>query len=180
MMDSFSVLNSLLVKLSDLVTPRQGDGSLHGCKHCVFVAGGGGCPFPFDLFFCFYWSDNTSNAFNISIRMKIATLFACLQADWVVSNVQLLSLVFKNYVSMNRDGLLVECQTHDWKFASSNPGRSGGRIFFSRVNFLCWLLFGVRSTPVLPWLHVKDPGHSAKSAVSRLDINTHASFTQWS
>ena len=52
MMDSFSVLNSLLVKLSDLVTPRQGDGSLHGCKHCVFVAGG--CPFPFDLFFCFY------------------------------------------------------------------------------------------------------------------------------
>ena len=29
---------------------------------------------------------------------------------------------------------------------SSIPGRSGGRIFFSRVNFLCGLLSGVRST----------------------------------
>ena len=50
-------------------------------------------------------------------------------------------------------------------FASSNPGRSGWRIFFSRVNFVCWLLFGVHSTPVLLQWHVKDPGHSAKSAV---------------
>ena len=25
----------------------------------------------------------------------------------------------------------------DGKMASSNPGRSGGRILFSRVNFLC-------------------------------------------
>ena len=31
--------------------------------------------------------------------------------------------------------------THDWKVAGSNPCRNGGRIFFSRVNFLCWLLF---------------------------------------
>ena len=35
----------------------------------------------------------------------------------------------------------LECWTHDWKVAGSNPFRSGGRIFFSRVNFLCWLLF---------------------------------------
>ena len=28
----------------------------------------------------------------------------------------------------------------DWKVAGSSPCRSGGRIFFSRVNFLCWLL----------------------------------------
>ena len=35
----------------------------------------------------------------------------------------------------------LEHQTHDWKVAGSNPCRSGGRIFFSRVNFLCWLLF---------------------------------------
>ena len=34
-----------------------------------------------------------------------------------------------------------ECQTHDWKVASSNPCRSSRRIFFSRVDFLCWLLF---------------------------------------
>ena len=56
---------------------------------------------------------------------------------------------------------------HDWKVVSSNPGRSGGRIFFSRVNFVCWLLFRVRSTPVLPHWQVKDPDHSAKSAGGR-------------
>ena len=34
----------------------------------------------------------------------------------------------------NRDSLLVEHRTGDRKVASSNPCRSGGRIFFSRVN----------------------------------------------
>ena len=42
-----------------------------------------------------------------------------------------------------------------------------GRIFFSRVNFLCQLFFGVCSTPVLPQWHVKEPSHSAKSAGGR-------------
>ena len=32
-------------------------------------------------------------------------------------------------------------RTHDWKVAGSNPCWNGGRIFFSRVDFLCWLLF---------------------------------------
>ena len=32
-------------------------------------------------------------------------------------------------------------QTHDQKVVGSNPCRSSGRIFFSGVNFLCWLLF---------------------------------------
>ena len=50
----------------------------------------------------------------------------------------------------------LEHQTCDQIVVSLNPGRSKGRIFFSRVNFLCWLLFGVRSTPVLPQWHVKD------------------------
>ena len=61
---------------------------------------------------------------------------------------------------------------------SSNPGKSGGKIFFSRVNFVCWLLFGVRSTPVLPQWHIKDPSHSAKSAGGRLHLNTHTPLTQ--
>ena len=55
---------------------------------------------------------------------------------------------------------------------SSGPGRGGGRIFFSRVNFVCRLLFGVRSTPVLPQWHVKDSGHSVKSAGGRLHTPT--------
>ena len=65
----------------------------------------------------------------------------------------------------------LECQTHDRKVASLNPGRSNRRIFFSRVNFVCWFLFSVRSTPVLPQWHVKGPGHSAKSAGGRLYLN---------
>ena len=35
----------------------------------------------------------------------------------------------------------LERRTHDWKVVSSNPCRNGRRILFSRVNFLCWLLF---------------------------------------
>ena len=35
----------------------------------------------------------------------------------------------------------LERRTCDWKVAGSNPCWSGGRIFFSRVSFLCWLLF---------------------------------------
>ena len=33
----------------------------------------------------------------------------------------------------------LEHRTRDWKVQSSNPCRSGGIIFFSRVDFLCWL-----------------------------------------
>ena len=33
----------------------------------------------------------------------------------------------------------LERRTRDWKVPGSNPSRSGGRIFFSRVDFLCWL-----------------------------------------
>ena len=33
----------------------------------------------------------------------------------------------------------LERQTRDWKVPGSYPCRSGGRIFFSRVDFLCWL-----------------------------------------
>ena len=35
----------------------------------------------------------------------------------------------------------LECRTRDWKVAGSNPCWNSGRIFFSRVDFLCWLLF---------------------------------------
>ena len=35
----------------------------------------------------------------------------------------------------------LERRTRDWKVAGSNPCWNGGRILFSRVDFLCWLLF---------------------------------------
>ena len=64
--------------------------------------------------------------------------------------------------------------THDQKVASLNPGR---RIFFSRVSFVCWLLFSVCFTPMLPQWHVNDPGHSATNAGGRLHLNTHTPLT---
>ena len=52
--------------------------------------------------------------------------------------------------SGSQGSLLVECWTLDRKITSSNPSRSGRRIFFSRVNFLCWLLLLVCSTSCYP------------------------------
>ena len=66
-----------------------------------------------------------------------------------------------------------ERQTCDWKVTGSNPCRSGGIIFFSRVNLLCWLLFRYPFHPRVTAVALKDPGHSAKSAGGRLQLNTH-------
>ena len=57
-------------------------------------------------------------------------------------------------VSLSVSGWLCFCHS-----LSVCPGGSGGRIFYSTFNFVCWLLFGARSTPVLPQWHVKETGH---------------------
>ena len=49
----------------------------------------------------------------------------------------------------------------------SPSGRSSRKIFFFRINFVCWLLFSVCFSPILLHWHVKDPGHSARSAGGR-------------
>ena len=36
--------------------------------------------------------------------------------------------------------------------------------------------FGIHSTPMLPQQHIKDHGHSAKSAGSKLQLNMHAPY----
>ena len=36
--------------------------------------------------------------------------------------------------------------------------------------------FGIHSTPVLLQQHLKDPGHSAKSAGGRLQLNMHTPY----
>ena len=86
-----------------------------------------------------------------------------------------LFLYFHNHILNN---LSVKHQTRGQKVVSLNPGRSGRRTFFSRVNFVCWLLLGVCSTPVLPQWHIKDPRHSAKSAGGRLHLNMHTPSSQ--
>ena len=58
----------------------------------------------------------------------------------------------------------LERWTRDCKVAGSNPCRSGGRIFFSMFNFLCWLIFRYLFHPCATAVALKDPSHSAKSA----------------
>ena len=70
--------------------------------------------------------------------------------------------------------------TCDQKVVSSNPGKRSRTAFFFRNNFVCSLLLSVFSTSVLPQWHVKDPGHSEKSAGGRLHLNMHTPLTQWS
>ena len=62
------------------------------------------------------------------------------------------------------------------------PAGAAGE-FSSPVLTLCADSYSVPVLPpVLPQWHVKDPGHSAKSAGGRLHINTHTPLTQrsWS
>ena len=58
--------------------------------------------------------------------------------------------------------------------------RRSGRVFFSRVIFLCHHLYSFRSTPMLPQLDIKDPGHSSKNAGGGLHLNIQSPLTQWS
>ena len=111
---------------------------------------------------------------GLSARRETSNWFGCSICPAVVS--------FTHCITSGgaRIACWQECQTRDRKVTSLNPGRSGGRIFLSRVNFVCWLLFSDCFTPVLPQWHVKDPSHSAKSAGGRLHLNMHTPFTQQS
>ena len=51
----------------------------------------------------------------------------------------------------------LEHQPRDWKVTGSNPCLSGGKIFFSRVNFLCWLLFWYPFHPRVTAVALKRP-----------------------
>ena len=74
--------------------------------------------------------------------------------------------------------MLVERRTRDRKIASSNPGRSGGKIFLllSQLSELTFIRcpFHPRVTVVAR----KRPGHSAKSAGGIVHLSTHTPLTQ--
>ena len=59
-----------------------------------------------------------------------------------------------------------EHRTRDWKVAGSNPCWNGGRIFFSRVDFLCWLLF-------------RYPFHPRVTTVARKKSRTFCQKCRW-
>ena len=50
----------------------------------------------------------------------------------------------------------------------------------SPASTFCADSYSVSIPSLLPQWHIKDPGHSAKSAGGRLHLNTHAPLTQWS
>ena len=53
-----------------------------------------------------------------------------------------------------------------------------GQTTWSFFFFFSFLFFGVHSTLMIPQWHVKDTGHSAKSAGGRLHSNMHMPLTQ--
>ena len=72
----------------------------------------------------------------------------CVQLYCAASEVIYVTVINKSeyvqlYQSIIRVGIAqwLESQTHDWKVTGLNPCWSGGIIFFSRVDFLCWFLF---------------------------------------
>ena len=56
------------------------------------------------------------------------------------------------------------------------PAGAAGEFSSPGSTFFADSYFGIRSTPVLPQEHVKDPGHSTKSAGDRLHLNTHTPY----
>ena len=73
---------------------------------------------------------------------------------------------------------VVERQTRDRNVPGFIPNRSGRRFLFSQLTFYADFYFRILSTPIIPQWHVKDPGHSTKSADGRLHLNMHAPLTQ--
>ena len=56
------------------------------------------------------------------------------------------------------------------------PAGVAGEFSSPGSTFCADSYFSIRSTPVLPQKHIKDPGHSAKSAGGRLQLNTHTPY----
>ena len=71
----------------------------------------------------------------------------------------------------------LERRTRDRKVAGSNPCWSGGIIFFSRVDFLCWLLFRYPFHPrVTAVARKRSRSFCQKCTGGRLQLNTHTPY----
>ena len=115
--------NNLTLSITKLVTltsfkPLRGNAKTTASKVC-----------PFPRICCFSWSlpDKTRTRRVNRKCWSIGVPLVC-------------------YSRRSQGSLLVERRTRDRKVASSSSGRSGGRsVLFG--DFLCWLVFGVRSIP---------------------------------
>ena len=70
----------------------------------------------------------------------------------------------------------LERRTRNWKVAGSNPCWSGGIIFFSRVDFLCWLLFRYSFHPRVTAVARKRSRSFCQKCRGRLELNTHTPY----
>ena len=83
---------------------------------------------------------------------KIESIKVCMDLTctftWYSTTFDLYAIVFFFKFEMVKRGAGIarrlEHQTHDWKVRGLSPCRTGGRILFSRVSFLRWLLFWYR------------------------------------
>ena len=68
------------------------------------------------------------------------------------------------YLVGNSAGLVIE------RLRVRTPEGAAGEFSSPELTLCADSFFGVRSTPALPQWHVKDPGHSDKSAGGRLSL----------
>ena len=74
------------------------------------------------------------------------------------------------------DSSIGRALTCNGKVMALIPGRSCRRTSPELTFCTRWFLFDLHSNPMLPQCHVKDPSHSAKSAVGRLQLYTQTPF----
>ena len=73
----------------------------------------------------------------------------------------------------------LEHRTRDWKVAGSNPCWNGGRIFFSRVDFLCWLLFRYPFHPRVTTVARKKSRSFCQKCRWQVTAKTRIHLTYW-
>ena len=101
-----------------------------------------GSPFSSKVMACGHCLVTLSLTINETLNW-LASLPILMQESfwwWQCSDRYKYSSFFPNFLGAGIAQWL-ERRTRDWKVAGSNPCWNGGRIFFSRVDFLCWLLF---------------------------------------
>ena len=72
----------------------------------------------------------------------------------------------------SRDSSVVQHRTLDRNVVGSSLRRCGGKILFSGVTFLCWLLFRYLFQARVIVVALKNPDHFAKSTIGRLRLIT--------
>ena len=73
-------------------------------------------------------------------RCCCCLFFSCFYLRGLIGSWNLMSRQPHYFGLLRTIGKVGELRTRDRKVAGSSPDRSGGRIFFSGINFLCWLL----------------------------------------